>query len=127
MCALERPKVGDVGDHHDDRGIAPHVGADRARILGVDISAHPADLDLLQRGLHRRGKRRHDLLALLDQKERRAARRAGAEPRQAGEQLDQTLDLGSGGGGGMVAKLSVRVVGYCTGFDVTGARSAVIN
>ncbi len=46
------------------------------------------------------GKRRHDLFALLDEEQRGAARRARAEPRQAGEQLDQTLDLGSGGGGG---------------------------
>src|SRR6478672_4109341 len=33
---LQRPEIGDVGDHDDDRGIAPWVGADRAGILGVD-------------------------------------------------------------------------------------------
>jgi len=100
MGPLERPEVRDVGDHDDDGGIAPHVGADRARILAVDISAHPADLDFLKRGVHRRGKRRHDLLALLNEKERGATRRTGTKPRQAGEQLDQSLDLGSGGGSG---------------------------
>ena len=97
--ALERPQVGDVGYHHDDGGIAPGVGADRAWILAVDISAHPADLDFFQRRLHRGGQRRHDQLALLDEKERGAARRTRAQPRQTREQLDQTLDLGSGGGG----------------------------
>ena len=127
MGALERPQVGDVGDHDDDGGIAPDVGADRARILGVDISAHPADLDFLERRLHRRGQRRHDLLALLDQKQRGAARRTGTEPRQAREQLDQTLDLGSGGGDGMVDEVVGASAWLLHGFDVSGARSAVIN
>ena len=109
-----------------DGGIAPHIGTDRARILGVDIAAHPADLDFFQRGMHRRGKRRHDLLALLDEKQRRAPRRAGAEPRQAGEQGDQTLDLGSGSGGRHERRRRP-AIGYCTAVDAGGARSAVIN
>src|SRR5215510_13927582 len=123
--ALERPQVGDVGDGDNDGGIAPRIGADRAGILGVDIAAHSADLDFFERGLHRRGERRHDLLALLDQKQRRAARRAGPEPRQAGEQGDQTLDLGSGGSGGHERRRPA--TGYCMAVDAGGARSAAIN
>jgi hypothetical protein len=100
MRALERPQVGDVGDHHDDRGLAARVGAHRARVLGVDVAAGPADLDLLERGCERLPERRHDLLALLDQKERSAARRARPEPGQARQQLDQAFDFGTGDGGG---------------------------
>src|SRR5215475_4492713 len=99
MRALERPEIGDVGHHHDDAGVASRIGADRARVLAVDIAADAAHLDLLQRRLHGGGERRHDLLAFLDQKQRRAPRRAGTKSWQAGEQLDQALDLGSGSSG----------------------------
>ena len=51
-----------------------------------------------QRGLQRGGERRHQLLALLDEMQRRAPRRARPEPRQPGQELDQALDLGSGDG-----------------------------
>ena len=60
--ALQRPQVGDVGDHDDGRGVAPRVGADRAGILRVDIAADLAHLDLLHRGLQRGGERRHQQL-----------------------------------------------------------------
>ena len=49
--ALQRPQIGDVGHHHDDRLVAPGIGADRARVLRVDIAAGFADDDLLHRGL----------------------------------------------------------------------------
>ena len=82
------------------RGIAPRVGAHRARILAVDIAADLADRDLLHRGLQRGGERRHQLLAPLDERERGATRRARPEPRQAGQELDQTFDFRTGDGGG---------------------------
>src|ERR1700682_1662221 len=63
--SVERPEVGDVGDHDDDGGVTAHVRAHRARVLSVDIAAHATDLDFLERGLHGGGERRHDLLALL--------------------------------------------------------------
>ena len=53
--ALERPKVGDVGHHHDGGSIAPRVGADGAGILRVDVAANLAYLDLLHRGLQSGG------------------------------------------------------------------------
>ena len=37
--ALERPEVGDVLDHDDDRRIAPGVAADRAGLGRVDVAA----------------------------------------------------------------------------------------
>jgi hypothetical protein len=76
--------------------------ADRAGILRVDIAAGAADLDLLQRGLHRGRERRHDQLALLDQEQRRAARRARAEPRQPRQELDQRSISGPATAVGMV-------------------------
>ena len=41
-----------------------------------------------------RGQRLHQGFPLLDEVEDRAPGRARAQPRQAGEKLDQTLDLG---------------------------------
>ena len=61
------------------------------------------------------------------QKQRGAARRTGTESRQAGEQLDETLDLGAGGGDRHGVIEVVGVPRYCTAFDGSGARSAVIN
>ena len=98
--AFQRPKVGDVRDHHDQRRIALVIGADRAGIMRVDIAADRADHDLLARGLDRVGERRHQLLALLDQMQGRAPRRARPEARQAREQLDQAFDFGTGGASG---------------------------
>src|SRR5262249_33744150 len=99
---------GDISYRDNDARIAVHVDTDGARILGIDIAADRADLDLLERGLHGGRERRHDLLALLDQEQRRAPRRARAEPRQAGEQLDQAFDLGPGDGGGHTGPLAHR-------------------
>ena len=93
---LQRPQIGDVGDHDDDRVIAPRVGAHGAGVLGVDIAAGLADLDLVDRHLQRAGERRHQRLALLDQMQRRAPRRARPKPRQPRQQLDQALDFGTG-------------------------------
>jgi len=92
---LERPEIGDVRHHHNHRRIAPRIGAHRAWVLGVDVAAGAAHLDLFDRGLQGRGERRHQRLALLDEMQRRAARRARTEPRQPCQELDQTLDLGT--------------------------------
>ncbi|OIQ68392.1 hypothetical protein GALL_500140 [mine drainage metagenome] len=97
---LQRPEIGDVGDHHDDRLIAPRVGTHRAGILGVDIAAGLADLDLVNRNLKRGGERGHQRFALLDQMQRRAPSRAGSEPRQPRQKLDQAFDFGTGDRGG---------------------------
>ena len=51
-------------------------------------------------GLYGGGERRHELIALLDEKERRAPRRARSKARKAREQGDQALDLRASGGGG---------------------------
>src|SRR5712692_3724720 len=68
QTALEKIEIcrtcGNI-DHHDDAGIAPRIGAHRARVLGVDVSAGATDRDFLECLLHGRGERRHDLLALL--------------------------------------------------------------
>src|SRR5262249_29190836 len=96
-----------------------------AGILGVDIAADAAHRNLLQRGLHGGSERRHDLLAFLDEEQRGAARRARPEPGQAGEQLDQALDLGAGGGSGHGTE--PLVLSYCMPFDGACARTAWIS
>jgi hypothetical protein len=97
-CPFQRPQVGDVGDHHDDRRIAARVGADGARALRIDVPACAADDDGVERRLQRGRERRHQRLALLDQVQRGAPGGARPEPRQSREQLDQPLDLRSGDG-----------------------------
>ena len=72
-------------------------------VHGFCVSILPQVLqidDLVHRGLQRGGERRHQQFALLDEMQRGAARRARAEPRQPGKQLDQAFDFGSGDGGG---------------------------
>jgi hypothetical protein len=68
--------------------------------LRIDIAAGLADLDLVDRDLQRAGERRHQRLALLDQMQRRAPRRARPEPRQARQELDQAFDFRAGNAGG---------------------------
>ena len=106
--------------------MAPLAAAMHTALEKIEICRVCGNIDFFERGLHRRGKRRHDLLALLDEKQRRAPRRARAEPRQAGEQGDQALDLGSGSGGRHERRRRP-AIGYCTALDAGGARSAVIN
>src|SRR5262249_57604920 len=96
-------------------------------ILGVDIAAYAAHLDFFESRLYGSGERRHDLIAFLDEKERRAPRRARAEAGQAREQTDQALDLGASCGSGHGRRMATRVRSYCTAVDDSGARSAVIN
>ena len=79
------------------RTVAPRIRADGAGIVRVDIAAAGADDDALGCDAHRLGQRREQLLALLDEMQRRPPGRAGAEPGQAGEKLDETLDLGADG------------------------------
>ncbi len=71
-----------------------------ARIDGVDVAAHGAHLHPLGGDRHRLGERGEEIVLLLDQMQRGAARRARSEARQAREKLDQALDLGAGGGTG---------------------------
>jgi hypothetical protein len=91
--AVERPEVGHVLDHAQRSRIAARIGADAARIGGIDIAAGPAfDQPLAHRferleQLHQRG------LAPLDQPQHRAPRRARAKPRQARQRGGQRLDL----------------------------------
>ena len=94
--ALQRPEIGDRLDDDEHIRVAPLIAADRAGIERIDIAAVRADEDLLARGLHRVGERRQQFLALADEMQRGAARRARAEARQARQQLDQALDFGAG-------------------------------
>jgi hypothetical protein len=61
--------------------------------LAVDIAAHAAHGDFFQGRLHRCGQRSHQRIALLDEEQRRAPRRARAKAGQARKQLDQPLDF----------------------------------
>ena len=72
-------------------------------VQGFCVSILPQVLQtwiFLDRHLQRAGERRHQRLALLDQVQRRAPRRARLELRQPRQQLDQTFDFGAGNRGG---------------------------
>jgi hypothetical protein len=94
LVALARSSA--VGDDDDDGVVALRIGAHGAGVLRIDIAAGLADLDLVDRHLQGAGQRRHQRLALLDQMQRRAPRRARAKPRQPRQELDQTFDFGAG-------------------------------
>ena len=64
--------------------------------MGVEIAAQAAAADFLGRRGERRGERQQQRFAFLDEMEHGTARRARAETGQAGQQLDQTVDLGNG-------------------------------
>jgi len=64
--------------------------------LRVDIAAGLADLDLIDRDLQRACERRHQRLALLDQVQRGAPRRARAQTGQPRQELDQAFDFRTG-------------------------------
>src|SRR3712207_2278020 len=89
--ALEGPEIRHVLDHDDDRRVAAGIAAHGAGLGGVDVAAGAAYDDALARDLQGLGQGAEELLALLDEVQRRAPRRAGTEPRQAGEELDQAL------------------------------------
>src|SRR6185437_4050678 len=92
----QRPEIADRLHHHQRRRVAPWVGAQRAGVARIDIAAGRAGADALLGDLHRLGERPEQLLALADEMQRRAARRARPQTRQAGEKLNQPLDLGAG-------------------------------
>src|SRR5262245_49238761 len=93
--AFERPKIADLLDDTDERAITRRAAAERARAVGVDVAASLAGEDGVA-GLGKRGSERlEQLLLLLDEMKCGAARRAGPEPREPREQLDQPLDLWS--------------------------------
>jgi hypothetical protein len=92
--ALDRPEIGDVLDDAEEAGVALAVAADRAGIAGVEIATDAARLDGVGRGRQRRREGLQQALALLEEMQRGAARRARPQPGQLGEELDEALDLG---------------------------------
>ncbi len=81
--ALQRPQIADLLDHDDQRAIAARILAEAARRHGIEVAAAGALDDLLDRGGERLGKRHEQIVAPLDQRQRRLARRARPEARQA--------------------------------------------
>jgi len=65
-----------------------------AWILGIDITAGLADLDLVDRHLQCTGQRRHQRFGFLIRCHAPPPRRTRAEPRQPRQQLDQAFDFG---------------------------------
>ena len=95
-AALERPEVADILDHANQRPVACRVAAEGAGIGRIQVAAGRTRPDVLGRLLQGRGEGQHEGLRLLDHLERRPARRARPEARQAGEQLDQAIEIADG-------------------------------
>src|SRR5258707_10140933 len=95
-CAPQRPKIGDIGDDADRTGIAPLILANAARIGAIEIAAGRTRLDRAGDILQRLDQRQQQRFALLDEKEYGTARRAWPEPRQARQNLDQSIDIADG-------------------------------
>src|SRR6516164_5522048 len=80
--ALQGPEIAHLLHHANERSIARAVGADRTRLLCVDVAAFLADRDLAGGVAQRARQRQKKLLALLDEMERRPARGPRAKPRK---------------------------------------------
>jgi hypothetical protein len=94
--ALQGPEIADRLDHDDHAGVPARVGADAAGIGRVDIAADRTGDDFFLGDAHGLGQRPEQFLALADEMQRGAARRARPEPGQARQQLDQPFDLRPG-------------------------------
>src|ERR1019366_5602342 len=97
-AALQRPQSAHLLDDADQAAITALVGADGAGVADIQRATYGTGLHLLRRLGHGLGQRSEQLVAALEQGERRAPGRARAQTRQLGEQRDQPFDLGSGGG-----------------------------
>ncbi len=96
--AFQRPQVAHLLEHAEQGPVAPLVAADGAGVGGVDVAADRAGPHGARDRVQRPDQRLHQHLALLQEVERRAAGRAGPKPWQPRQQLDQSLDIGHGGG-----------------------------
>jgi hypothetical protein len=94
--AFERPKIREILDDADDAVFTPGVAADRTGLDRVEIAADRARANRLGRFGQRRSERRQKAFPPLDQVQRRAPSRAGAEARKLGEQLDQEVEFRHG-------------------------------
>ena len=95
--ALERPQVGDVGDHHDDRG-SRRRSAQTARFW-VSILPQTRQISIFSSAVCMAAASGAMICSRFLMRKARRAEPSGAEPWQAGEQLDEAFNLGAGGGG----------------------------
>ena len=91
--AVERPEVGHVLHHAERARIAARIGADPARVAGIDIAAGGTFDQAFAHHVERLEQGHQRSLAPLDQPQHRAPGRAGAKPRQARQGRAQRLDL----------------------------------
>ena len=94
--SIECPEVGDFLHHAQQAGVAARIAAQRARIDGVDIATGRAGDEILRHRLQRREQRFERGLALLDQVQHRAPRRARAEAGEPGQCLGQGFEFAAG-------------------------------
>ena len=86
---FECDQVGDLGNHADDRLIAPPVLADGAPRLGTVVAAELAARDLVVNRAERTAQRVSVLLIALEYVKRQSRRRAPAHAGQASQQRDE--------------------------------------
>src|SRR3984893_1506006 len=92
--AFQCPEISKVFDDADRPIVALRVAADRAGQDGIEIAANWAGPHRLGRLGECRCERLEQALPPLEEVQRRAPRRARAEPRKLGEELDQRIELG---------------------------------
>src|SRR5947207_10491830 len=95
--AFQRPEIRDILHDAQNRWIAAWIAAKRAGRGGVEIAADFAIADRRGRVAHRRAERLEKAFAFFQQHQRRTPCRARAQTRQFCQQLNQTLDFGTGG------------------------------
>ena len=65
--ALQRPQIGNVLDHDQQALLAARIGADGARVAGIDVAASGADHDGFHRHVHGLGQGAEQFVLLLDE------------------------------------------------------------
>ena len=90
--ALQRPEIRDLLDDANGRAVALGIGADRARVLGIEIAADGAGADAFGRGAERGEQRLQVRFAPLQQVQGGTARRARPETGELAEMSDQPFD-----------------------------------
>ena len=118
--ALQRPQIGHVLDHTDQRLIAPRIGADATRVHRIEVAAAGALAHVFRCRREGRTERDQQRLLALEKMQRSAARRTRPQAGKLRQQLDQAVDVARAGGLGPRSALETFQRGHQNGSFIPG-------
>jgi len=90
---LHGPQIANILDNADGLPVTLRIAAQGADIAGIQIATIGAGSDAARHLPQILGKRQHQPVAILQQMQHRAPRRARPKPRKAGQTADQIVEL----------------------------------